>query len=243
MMAKIILNDGSIPMEGNLNFRGNSILNVKEILPQSTGSSNLGRSQFRWNHFANIVNTPNFNVETNLIKDLGNNQYAPASDSASEVIEGGSLSYGVGSPPLNELVATKSGQSKIFLTDSSVLLMFSETNVGDKITEWTSPININKDEVNITELNVGVANISEAHILTLHADNSYTNILADNFYATAGTGIVHTDNIHGRTAADGVVDFNCKIKNQNMATTAAAAENYELYCDTTDSNRIKMKRP
>jgi len=241
-MPKNLLDDGSIKLAANLNWNGYSIINLKELLPQATGAGNIGRWNFRWNSFNNIINLPNFNI-------LSTSDSATGSTSTSNGI---ALQYGVSIPPNDISIASLNNQSGIFFNDTGqISFKFSQTPVGDTITTWTPSVIIDKDGITIDTLTLTSLYVDYIHaastssIITMEDDvvingsltvnNGYlTNLYVDYIYAntTGGTITVGNDvSINGNLSTTG----NETIAGSITTTTGAFIDGY-LRCNVVSTD-------
>lgn len=215
-MPKNLLDDGSIKLSANLNWNGYSIINLKELLPQATGTGNIGRWNFRWNSFNNVINLQNFNIRTTDISSTG----------STSTSNGVSLEFGVSIPPNDINIATMDHQSGIFFDDNGqILFKFSQTPTGDTITTWTPSVIIDKDGITIDTLTLTSLYVDYIHAAStsstitieddvvingsLTVNNGYlTNLYVDYIYAntTGGTITIGNDvNINSDLSVTGSI--------------------------------------
>lgn len=177
-MSKNLLDDGSIKLAANMNWNGYSIINLKELIPQATGAGNIGRWNFRWNCFANIINLPNFNILSTLDSTTG----------STSTINGTALQHGVSIPPNDTNIASLNYQSGIFFDDTGqISFKFSQTPISNIINSWDTSVIIDKDG-----LSADILNLNSLYVNYIY-NNSSSGISIDSNISISGNIITNGD--------------------------------------------------
>lgn len=221
-MAKNLLNDGSVKLKGNINFNGYSIYNIKELVPQASGAGSIGKWGFRWNILGQIINVPHLNIQ-------GVSGISTGSTSISDDV---AITYGVGVPPSNTDIATQLAQSRIFFDNSgNISFLFSNTDIGSRIQNWTTTTTINEDGISSTtiaasKIQTCEIECSDSSGLQISSDITTNNINAAAILANSisvgsfsvGTFNITNLNVSNNATIDGILTFGAETGTSRTVT-------------------------